>query len=100
MDGVTKLLALVDVNQITDVLIKWNKASTNEELVETSKAFQRVFVFMNKMELELLGMEKEVSYNISAKNRAILSKRKVEAELEEALKELKNKTIQLKIFTG
>lgn len=100
MDGLTTLLALSDVNLITEILIKWNKASTNEELVEASKAFQRVFAYINKMELELMSMRKEVSYSISDKNRAILSRRKTEAELEEALKELKDKTIQLKIFTG
>lgn len=100
MDGLTTLLALTDVNLITEILIKWNKASTNEELIEASKAFQRVFVYINKMELELMSMKKEVSYSISAKNRAVLSKRKVETELEEALKELKDKRTQLKLFTG
>lgn len=100
MDRLTQIVAMSDQHLITELLIKWNKASKNEELFEVTEAFKRIFAYTNSLELELYAMESEVSRSIKDKNRAIVSRRRIEIELNKATKDLELKKKQLKIFTG
>ena len=100
MDKLKTMVATSDQNLISEVLIKWNKSSKNEELKEMSDAFCRLFSYINAMELEIMTMENATGRMMASKNRAIKSKRKIEKELNDVHKELIEKRKQLKIFTG
>ena len=100
MDKLKTMVATSDQNLISEVLIKWNKSSKNEDLKEMSDAFCRLFSYINAMELEIMTMESATGRMMASKNRAIKSKRKVEEELNDVHKELIEKRKQLKIFTG
>ena len=100
MDKLKTMVATSDQNLISEVLIKWNKSSKNEELKEMSDAFCRLFTYINEMELYILTMESATGLMMASKNRAIKSKRKIEKELNDVHKELIEKRKQLKIFTG
>lgn len=100
MDKLKTMVATSDQNLISEVLIKWNKNSNNEDLKELSDAFCRLFKYTLEMESYIDTMESATGRMMASKNRAIKSKRKVEEELNDVYKELIEKRKQLKIFTG